>query len=116
MGDTAMNVPIKVRTHELKQLHEMVPAARRHCEQAEMDEQADEITRVYDEHIANVEEAAGFDTSFRAHVSMPADDWRTTISSLGRVQRRDEGLRAWWLRKKLASRLRDRLEQLEDDD
>jgi hypothetical protein len=75
---------------------------------------ADELERIYAEYIEGVErEFTADDQAFAAYVSMPADDWRQVVGSLGRLYD-EEGLRVWWLRKKLVKRLRERLEQMED--
>jgi hypothetical protein len=117
MGDTAINVPVKVRTHELNQLHEFVPDVRDGLRQAELDEAADEVARIYDEHISGVErEFTGDDQAFAAYVSMPANDWKTIVRFIGRLEHTSEGTRAWWLQKKLVERLRERLEEMEDDE
>jgi len=109
---SAINVPIKARTHELNQLHGKVPEAVDHFQQAEMHDEADEVNRIYDEHISGVDpKFTDDDQSFAAYVYMPADDWYTTLRVLGRF----DDQRLWWLRKKLSKRLRDRLDEMEDE-
>lgn len=105
MGDTAINIPIDVRSHEQNQLTEFIPKLvtrfmNRQTEQ--MESKSDELNRVYDEHIEGMDG--------ESYLSMPIDDWRTLISSLSNV---DDGLRGWWLQKKLVSRLRDKLEDIQ---
>lgn len=105
MDDTAINIPIDVRSHEQNQLTEFVPKLvtrfmNRQTEQ--MESKSDELNRVYDEHIEGMDG--------ESYLSMPIDDWRTLISSLSNV---DDGLRGWWLQKKLVSRLRDKLEDIQ---
>jgi len=108
MGDTALNVPIRVRTHELEQLHGMVPEA---IQQIGTDE-ADELKRVYDEHIGQITAEYPEGPQFAAYVSMPIDDWRTVISGLNRARYESGRPRVHWLQSKLVGRLEDRSEEL----
>jgi hypothetical protein len=128
--DTALNVPVKTRTHELNQLHEFFPVVAEGLRDAELDEAADEVSRIYEEHVAgvnpepreavrspNAPQSANTTSSreaddFAAYVSMPAEDWRMTVRYFGRL-RHVEGLRSEWLRIKLVDRLEDRLEEME---
>jgi hypothetical protein len=105
MGDTAINVPIDVRSHELQQVKEMGTSAVERLRSIELDDEADELSRVVDEHILDMPDDA--DT-----LSMPADDWQTLVRHLHRL-RDEEGLRVWWLRRKLYDRLQDKQEALE---
>lgn len=108
MGDTALNVPVKVRSHELNQLHEFVPDVRDELRKADLNDAADKVERIYDEHVSSVRYEKN-DT----YVSMPAEDWKTVVRNIGRLSRTSEGTRAWWLQTKLVDRLDDRLEELE---
>lgn len=112
MGDTAINVPVKVRSHELNQLHEFFPDVRDGLQQAGLDEAAEAVDRIYDEHVSGVT-AAVSGGPYAAMVTMPAEDWKTTVRYIGRLSQTSEGLRAWWLQKKLVGRLDDRLEELD---
>jgi hypothetical protein len=112
MGDTALNVPVKTRTHELNQLHEFFPTVEEGLREAELDEAADEVARIYDEHVSGVSPQPREAADFAAYVSMPAEDWRMTVRYFGRL-RHVEGLRSEWLRIKLVDRLEDRLEEME---
>lgn len=110
--DDQINVPIKVRTHEIDQLQEMVPEV---AERLEVIEHADaeDFREVYEEHIADLEATypgAPEDESFAAWASMPAEDWRLLI----RHTRRWEDSREEWLQKKLMNRLEERLEQVQE--
>jgi hypothetical protein len=99
MGDTAMHVPVDLRTHEVNQLQEMVPDAAQQLRETDVEtlvEDAETLERAYDEHLY------GLDGPGVA--SMPADDWRAIVRNLDRA---DDGLRVWWLRKKLVDRLSD---------
>lgn len=105
MGDTAISIPIDVRTHERKQLREFIPKivsryAIRATEDNDMESRADELNRVYEEHIEGMGNA----------LLMPIDDWRTIISELSEI---DDGLRGWWLQRKLIRRLREKSEELQ---
>lgn len=115
--DSSIRVPVEIRTHELSQLKSMVPRVverLRDIDAETFGDDADELERIYTEHIETVErEFTEDDQTFAAYVSMPADDWRNVVGSLGRLYD-EEGLRVWWLRKKLVKRLRKRLEEMED--
>lgn len=111
---SAINVPVKVRTHELNQVHEMIPQVEERLRSIGVDatvEQADELERIYDEHISGIDGEPRESEEFAAYISMPADDWRSVVSALARV---DDGLRPRWLQKKLVKRLRDRMEEMDD--
>jgi len=101
MGDTAINIPIEIRSHELTQLVRFVEKLVRRFTNRETEQKADELRRVYDEHIYGMESAS--------YLSMPIDDWRTLVSSLSYI---DDGLRGWWLQTKLVERLRAKSEAL----
>jgi hypothetical protein len=105
MGDTAMNVPVNMRTHEVYQLQTMVPDAAHHLRETGVEtlvEDAETLNRVYDEHLYGLDG--------RGTVSMPADDWRAIVRNLDRA---GDDLKVWWLRKKLVQRLAERLEGVE---
>jgi hypothetical protein len=103
MGDTAINVPIEIRSHESTQLVRFVEKLVRRFTNREMEQKADELRRVYDEHIYGMSESEA------DYLSMPIDDWRTLVSNLSYV---DDGLRSWWLQTKLVDRLRAKSEAL----
>ena len=133
--DTSINVPVKVRTHELQQAHDFIPRVAQRLRDIDADpaqEQADELERIYAEHVEGVEatypkgpegaDSRGSSASsppeqgsggeFAAYISMPADDWRAVVGGVARL-RGEEGLRSWWFRKKLVKRLQARLEEME---
>lgn len=100
-----MNVPIEVRSHELKQVKTMLSTAIDELESAEAD--VEEISRVYEEHIL------GMDNS--DYLSMPADDWRLVIRYLNRARRTEGRTRVHWLQTKFVNRLNERMEEMEDE-
>jgi hypothetical protein len=106
MGDTALNVPVEVRSHELEQLHESVQSVIDNLEDAEMDAAVDELSRVYEEHIEGVHK----DGEGTVHVSMPAEDWRITIRYLNRA--REDSMRVGWLQSKLVDRIEKKLAEM----
>ena len=110
MGDTAINVPVETRTHEVAQLHEFVPQMCGDLQEVGLDEAAAEVQRIYDEHISGVTADDREDESFAAYTSMPADDWQVLVRHMNRL-RSDK--RAEWLQMKLVDRLRDRMEEME---
>jgi len=116
MGDTALNVPVKVRTHELQQVKTMIPNVADDLEQADLDEAAEEVQRIFDTHIEGIDAHYPEGPEFAAYLSMPVEDWRLTIRYLNRARRTDGKLRAQWLQSKLVDRVEDRLEELEGDD
>lgn len=114
MGDN-INVPIKVRSNELRQAKDMMPAVSDSLTQAGLDEAAEEVDRIYESHISDVEATYPEGPQFAAYLSMPAEDWRMTIRYLNRA-RRDEGrTRVHWLQSKFVNRLNERMEEMENE-
>lgn len=112
MGDTAINVPVDVRTHELNQLQSWLPAIADELRAADITEGAETIERIYDEHVADVGHGPN---NSNLYVSMPQEDWRMTMRYLNRARtlgRNGNDLRAHWLQTKLIDRLEDRLEEM----
>jgi len=118
-SDSTINVPVKVRTHELNQAHDFIPRVAERLRAIDADpaqEQADELERIYAERIEGVEPDYSGNTDyieFATYLSMPVDEWRTVVGGLARL-RDEEGLRVNWLRKKLVQRLTERLEEMDD--
>lgn len=108
-----MAVPVKFRSHELGQMHDMLPAVQDDLERAELDEAADIVERIYDEHVHGVSVEPRQNSQFAAYVSMPAEDWRLAVRYLGRATRWESKNRVQWLRQKLIDRLEDRMEELD---
>lgn len=108
-----MNVPVRVRTHELQQVKTMMPSVADGLEQADLDEAAEEVNRIYDTHIEGVEPTYPDGPEFAAYLSMPTEDWRLTIRYLNRAMRDEGRLRVHWLQNKLVERIEDRLDELE---
>ena len=108
-----MDVPINVRSHEAEQLQEWTPKVEQTLRSVGRDDEADTIESIYDEHVSEFETRAHSDTPY---ISMDADDWRALVRNLDRIDDDEGKNRVWWLRKKLVSRLRDRMEELEDDE
>lgn len=113
MGDTAMAVPVKVRSHELDQVKSETISVADGLEQADLTEAADELYRIYDEHISGVEKEYPEGPAFANYLSMPAEDWRLLVRYLNRARRSGGNLRIGWLQNKLVGRLEDRMEELE---
>lgn len=111
MGDSEINVPVEVRSHELGQLRDWTPTVAANLYDVSTDEnglleEADTIQRIYDEYINTVE---------GEYISMPADDWRALVANLDRIEDEEGINRVYWLRKKLVTRLRDKLDEMEDE-
>jgi hypothetical protein len=107
--DSEINVPIKVRTHEIDQLQEMMPEVADRLEAIEHPD-AEDFRSAYEEYVASLEAVypgAPEDESFAAWASMPAESWRVLI----RHTRRWEDSRQEWLQSKLMDRLEGRLEE-----
>lgn len=110
-----MNIPVKVRTNELNQIQTMVPSVIEQLQQAELDTAADDMSRIFDSYVRDVE-ATYPEDDFAAYVSMPPEDWRLTVRYLNR-ERHDEGaIRVQYLQNKLVSRVEERLEDIEDNE
>jgi len=110
-----MNIPVKVRTHELNQMQTMVPNVIEQLKQAELDDAVADMSRIFDSYVRDVEVTYPQD-DFAAYVSMPPEDWRLTVRHLNRA-RHDEGtIRVQYLQSKLVSRVEERLADIEDND
>lgn len=112
MGDTALNLPVKVRTHELEQVQTLLPKIRDELRQADKDEAADEVHRIYDEHVEGKVPVYPDGPEFANYLSMPSEDWRMVIRYLNR-ERDDQPLRIHWLQTKLTDRIEARMEEME---
>lgn len=95
-----MRVPIQLRSHEEAQLESFVPRM--------VDRLNDMGVEAEAEDIENVELIDEGDGTFSAEVS----EWTALLGGM-RVLRDEEGLRSWWLRKKLSRRLMRIQEKLE---
>lgn len=115
-NNTDIRVPIRARSNELTQLKTALPIVHERLTKAELEDEAAEIQHVYDEYVEGVDRERTDDSaSFANYVSMPAEDWKTTISHLDRASTEMGQTRIWWLRRKFIKRLGDRLEEMEDD-
>jgi aminopeptidase N len=94
------NIPITVRTHEKAQLEDFVPRVEELFRESDLDEQAD--------FLADLELVFENDTAYAA-----PRDWGRLIQHLTRL-REEEGLRVWWLQRKLARRLRERVDDVSE--
>jgi hypothetical protein len=116
MGDTTdMNVPIKVRTHELQQVQTMMPAVINALEANGLEDAAEEVNRIHTTHIEGIEPTYPEGPRFAAYLSMPMEDWRLTIRYLNRAQPSEGVRRTRWLQKKFMNRIEDRISELEDN-
>jgi hypothetical protein len=108
-----MNIPVRVRTHELDQLQTMLPKVHGDLVAAERGEDATEIDRIYDEHVRGVEATYPEGPQFAAYVSMPVDDWQTALKHMTRLYRTEGRPRVNYLQTKLVGRLQDRTDELQ---
>lgn len=97
-----MRVPITLRANERKQLDDFVPRTVEHLRDVGLDDEADAVE---DASIIDNE-----DDTFSAEIG----EWASIVGAL-RTLRAEEGLRSWWLRHKLSSRLSRKVDELEDD-
>lgn len=97
-----MRVPIELRSHERSQLDDFIPRAVENLEDIGLDEEAEEVD--------DVDIIDNEDGTFSAE----AEEWVAIISSLRTIYD-DEGVRSWWLRKKLAQRVGRKANELSDD-
>lgn len=96
-ADGDIKVPIDLRTHERAQLTEFTEKLVDHFDG--IDDRADDLREVRDR-IAEQD-----DTVF-----LTADQWSSLLQPMH--DRLDEGLRTWWLQRKLLGRLQDRQEEI----
>lgn len=85
-----MSIPLELRTQERQQLDEYIPQAIETLRGRGLNDEADDVVGV-----TLIEEEDG-------RVSTTVDQWVSLLSSLRVI---DDGLRPWWLRKKLSQRL-----------
>lgn len=95
-----LSVPIELRSHEREQLNEYLPEAEESYFMGERYEERDDVAVL----IEQLSDSSG------KHVSFTVEQWRTCVSALSRV---DDGLRPWWLQKKVVNRLNERVEELQ---
>lgn len=96
-----MKVPIELRSVEQSQLEEFTPRAADRLENKGLDEEAQEVR--------DAEIIDNGDGTYSAETT----EWSALIGAL-RTLRDGEGLRSWWLRKKLAIRLSSAVEEMKD--
>jgi len=114
-----VEVTIELRTHERAQLDEFVPRMVERLEAKGLDEEAEDLCAV--DIIENLDETSPFHETARESAHDPTTysaaptEWATIIGAL-RVLREEEGLRSWWLRKKLARRLSRATDQLDPEE
>lgn len=104
--EQAVNVPLRVRTHELQQLKDMTFREAVILEGIGLEDEGQTIHQIREQYITDVEVTYPEGPEFAAYVSMPSDAWWAVVSDLDRL----DTLRAEWLQKKLVSRLRKRIE------
>lgn len=101
-------ITIEMRPNEKSQLEDFVPRIIEEYHDSGLDERAEALEDMV---------LGWVPTEWEARLGV--EEWSTLISSL-HVVRPDEGLRVWWLQKKLSRRLRQRINELgidiEDDD
>jgi hypothetical protein len=107
-GESSIPIPIDIRSHEVSQLDEFVPQIVERLrdiatEDNDLGSEADSIESIYD----NAAVSDGM-------LSMEIDEWRTLLRHLPRL-RDDEGLRVWWLQRKMIRRLKDRADEFGDN-
>lgn len=100
-----MNVPIELRSHEQKQLAEFIPRIEDSLRDSDLTDQADTVGD-FSFTVDHTDEVAG------KYASAPAEDWAAVLQYLS-ILRPDEGLRVWWLQKKLSKRLQARLAEMD---
>lgn len=98
--DNDLRVPIEVRDHEYRQLVEYLPNARDSYLRGDRDDEAAAVGTLIDD----------LSDSSDEHVSFTVEQWQTCVSALSRC---DDGLRPWWLQKKVVNRLNERIEELQ---
>lgn len=95
-----LSVPIEIRDNEYRQLIEYLPNAKQSYEAGERDDEAAAVSTLIDT----------LTDSSDKHVSFTVEQWRTCVSALSRVE---DGLRPWWLQKKVVNRLNERVDELQ---
>lgn len=101
---STVQVDMGLRTQERQQLDRWVPRIIEHLEGLGLPQSAedlDDVTLVIEESDRD---------GFRYEAAAEPDEWRTLISSLSN----QDGQDAWWLRKKLARRFHDRVDEMEE--
>ena len=97
--ESDLTVPIELRSHEREQLNEYLPQAKESYFMGERYAARDDVAVL----IEQLSESEG------THVSFTVEQWRTCVSALSRCE---DGLRPWWLQKKVVNRLNERIENL----
>lgn len=103
-----VEVDIPLRTQERDQLAEFHPQIIDHLNELGLDKEGEQVSDVE----LAIEEAPELDGySYRGYAH--AEEWRTLLSALQHLYD-EETLRVRWLRKKLAKRLHDRVQEIEE--
>ena len=97
--ESDLSVPIEIRDHEYRQLIEYLPNAKQSYKAGDRDDEAATVSTLIDT----------LSDSSDKHVSFTVEQWRTCVSALNRCE---DGLRPWWLQKKVVNRLNERIENL----
>lgn len=100
-----MDVPIEMRSHEQEQMETFLPEVEETLRERGLHEQADEIGN-FTFTLDATDDVAG------QYASAPAEDWEKVVQYLN-IIRPNHGLKVWWLRKKLAMRLSERLAEVD---
>lgn len=100
-----VTVPMGLRTHEKQQLERHVPNIIDYLEDIGLGAVAEDLEDVTIEFEPNDE------PGFRHLARTTADEWRMLVRGL----QHQDGLDVWWLRKKLARRLYQRTQELQED-
>lgn len=98
-----VSIPIELASHEVKQLDEFIPRIEERLREIDLEDEADEISD------ATIVEEGG------DVFSAKTKEWAAIIGGL-RVLRGEESLRSWWLRKKLARRVSEKVAELDPEE
>lgn len=104
MGES-ISVPLGLRTHERSQLDTFVDEIIATLRDLGLDDEADDI----DDVTLTIEDGHE-ERGLTYTATTTADEWRTLVAGLSNV----EGLKADWLRRKLAKRLAQKVDELRE--
>lgn len=102
-------VDVPLRTQEKQQLDKFVPMAVERLRDLGLGNEADDL----DDVTIEIDETPTLRTRYVGYAE--PDGWRLIVRHLGKL-RSNEGLQIWWLRKKLAKRVHDRIEEVVPDE
>lgn len=109
-----MDIPILVRSNELRQLHNWIPEVCGTFQRAGLDDEAEKLQHFHEEQLEPPYDDVDH-PAYVSYVSAEQDVWSAAVMGLERIKDDEGANRVWYLQKKLSNRLEQRIGELEND-